>query len=187
MKRFFAIAAIALMCVPAFVSCKKDNKDDKDNPASKNVFSIGDQEKTVVSAEYMDDDPNEYFLTIELEDETVFEFELSKANKGKRIDLLQPDPLAPKAVTEAVDATYYSVLVYDTHDWSTRRELANGNPESVLPALGEGSYMQIDGEGDDIVLDFELKGCNFSTPFEANGITIAGHYKGFKKYVAPPK
>jgi hypothetical protein len=182
MKKFFAFAAIALMCVPAVVSCKKDNK-----PGDKaNFLSFGSQEKTIVDADYIDD-PNDYFLTINLDDEIAFEFELSKANKGKRIDLLQPDPLAPKAVTEAVDATYYSVLVYDTHDWSTRRELANGNPKSVLPALGEGSYMQIDGEGDDIVLDFELKGCNFSTPFEANGITIAGHYKGFKKYVAPPK
>ena len=182
MKKFFAFAVIALMCVPAFVSCKKDNK-----PGDKaNVLSIGSQEKTIVDADYIDD-PNDYFLTINLDDGIAFEFELSKANKGKKIDLLQPDPLAPKAVTEAVDATYYSVLVYDTHDWSTRRELANGNPKSILPALGEGSYMQIDGEGDDIVLDFELKGCNFSTPFEANNITIAGHYKGFKKYVAPPK
>ena len=32
MKKFFAIAAIALMCVPAFVSCKKDNKETRTIP-----------------------------------------------------------------------------------------------------------------------------------------------------------
>ncbi len=187
MKKFFAIAAIALMCVPAFVSCKKDNKDNKDNPASKNVFSISDQEKTVVSAESLTDD-NEYFLIIELEDETVFEFELSKANKGRKINLLEPDPISKAEITEAVDAVYYSIVVYKAGDLTSMHEIVNGNPKSTSPrTLGEGSYMQIDEEDGDIVLDFELRNCNFSTPFKANGITIAGHYKGFEKYVAPPK
>ncbi|MBR6054711.1 MAG: hypothetical protein IKP46_05170 [Bacteroidales bacterium] len=187
MKKFFAIAAIALLCVPAFVSCKKDNKGGDKTPST-NFLSFGGQQKTVVSAEYLGDDPDEYYLIIQLEDGITFEFELAKGNKGKKIDLLQPDPLASKAVTETVETVYYSVLVYNAMDWSSRRELANGNPKSTLPtSLGEGSYMQIDGEGDDIVLDFELRNCNFSTPFEANNITIAGHYKGFERYVAPPK
>ena len=188
MKKFFAIAAIALLCVPAFVSCKKENKENKENPVIENFFSIGDQEKTVDSAEYLDGDPNEYFLIIELDDGIIFEFELAKGNKGQKINLLEPDPISKAAITEAVDAVYYSVLVYDSKDWSTRRELANGNPKSTSPrTLGEGSYMQIDEEDGDIVLDFELRNCNFSTPFEANNITIAGHYKGFVKYVAPQK
>ena len=186
MKKFFAIAAIALLCVPAFVSCKKDNKGGDKTPSA-NFLSFGSQQKTIVSAEYLGDDPNEYYLIIELEDGITFEFELAKGNKGKKIDLLQPDPLASKATTETVETVYYSILVYDTNNWNLKHEFANGNPDSHLPALGKGSYMQIDGEGDDIVLDFELRNCSLSTPFEANNITIAGHYKGFERYVAPPK
>ena len=151
------------------------------------MFSIGDQEKTVVSAESLTDD-NEYFLIIELEDETVFEFELSKTNKGKKINLLEPDPVSKAEITEAIDAVYYSIVVYKAGDLTSMHEIVNGNPKSTSPrTLGEGSYMQIDEEDGDIVLDFELRNCNFSTPFKANGITIAGHHKGFEKYVAPPK
>ena len=183
MKKIFAIAAIALMCIPALVSCKKDNGD-----PDKNFLSIDGQEKTVVLASYLNND-NKYLLTIKLEDGTCFDFELDKANKGKKIDLLQPDPLAPsKALTKSSGVTYYYICVYNIRESSFRIAIANGDPESLfLNHLGEGSYMQIDEKDGKIILDFELRNCPENTILGTGTPTIVGHCNNFEKRVLPPK
>ena len=188
MERFFAFAVIALMCLPALVSCKKDKT------SSSNFFKIDGEEQTIILARSYEDLPDEYFLTIKLEGNLEFLFELSRANKGKTIDLLKPDPLAPmpKALISGPgDITYYSIVVYDSEKPLEEYEIASGDPAVNYPALGEGSYMKIDEKNGKIVLDFELRNCRFSQPFNIDGITdgatISGHYDGFEKYIAPPK
>ena len=185
MKKIFAVAAIALMCVPAFVSCKKGNKGGE-TPSTKSV-TIDGQEKTVVSA-VCAEDPDEYLLTVAIEDNISFSFELDKANKGKRIDLLQPDPLASKALVVDGSSNFYFISVFKSDGSGLRFALANGDPDSVfLNPLGEGSYMQIDEKDGDIVLDFELRDCPYNDALGTDGLTIAGHVKGFEKYIRPPK
>ena len=183
MKRFFAFAVIALMCLPALVSCKKDKT------SSTNFLKIDGEEQKIISAEFLDE-PDEYFLIIHTEGNLGFDFELSKANKGEKIDLLKPDPLAPTpkaAISDLGEIIYYSIVTYDTETPLLTYEIASGNPKTPRPALGEGSYMKIDEKNGRIVLDFELRNCRFDTPFQANDITISGHYDGFEKYIAPPK
>ena len=185
MKKIFAIAAIALMCIPALVSCKKDNG----NPdTDKNFLSIDGQEKTVVLASYLNND-NKYLLTIKLEDGTCFDFELDKANKGKKIDLLQPDPLAPsKASTKSSGVTYYYICVYNISQSSYRIAIVNGDPESIFQnPLGEGSFMQIDEKDGKIILDFELRNCPENAILGTGTPTIVGHCNNFEKRVLPPK
>jgi hypothetical protein len=77
MKRFFAFAVIALMCLPAFVSCKKDKT------SSTNFLKIDGEEQKIISAEFLDE-PDEYFLIMHTEGNLGFDFELSKANKGEK-------------------------------------------------------------------------------------------------------
>ena len=171
MKKFFFTAAIALMCVPAFISCKKD----KGDPEQKNFFKIGDVEKVVNIAEFLESE-NVYDLYIEIEGAYTFRFLVDRNNKGKKIDLLQPDPL-----TKGWGFTCFKVEVHDSNLWSECSTIAYGDPlGEEQPKVGEGSFMQVDEKDGEIVLDFELKGCTFTVPFPADGATISGHQKGFK-------
>ena len=180
MKKILAIAAIALLCVPAFVSCKKDKKGSKSD-SNEAFLSIGEEEKSIAGAYFLYN-PSMYFLTVQTEEGLSLEFILDKDNKGKRIDLLQPDPLAPKAVTQIGGVNYYHIIVYNLNLSPLRFELANGDPESKLQIpLGEGSYMQIDEKDDKIVLDFELIDCPASAALGDGGQTIVGHFKGFEE------
>ena len=178
MKKILAIAAIALLCVPAFVSCKKDKKGSKSD-SNEAFLSIGEEEKSIAGAYFLYD-PSVYFLTVQTEEGLSLEFMLDKDNKGRKIDLLEPDPLAPKAVISSGKINYYHITVYNFNLSSLRFALANGDPDSVFQnPLGEGSYMQIDEKDGKIVLDFELRDCPFNDALGADGLTIVGHFKGF--------
>ena len=179
MKRIFAFAAIALMCLPAFVSCKKDNKQRSKSDSNEAFLSIGGEEQSNVGAYFLYD-PSVYFLTVQTKEGLGLEFILDKDNKGKKIDLLEPDPLAPKAVSSSGKVNYYHITVFNFNLSPFRFALVDGDPESkLLNPLGEGSYMQIDEKDGKIVLDFELRDCPGNAALGDGGQTIIGHFKGF--------
>ena len=167
MKKIFAIAAVALMCLPAFVSCKKN----EENSEKKNFFSIDGVNKTVDIAYSVEHD-DYYDLNIQLVDNFTFRFIIDKANVGKKINLREPDPL-----TKGWPFKVYQVLVFDTSDSEVSSDIADGWPPR--DDLGEGSYMQIDDNDGEITLEFDIRGASFTKPFVADNSNISGYQKGF--------
>lgn len=181
MKKFFPIAALALMCAfQLLVSCKKQ---DKDAPVTGNTVIVDGTQEKVARAYYLQiySDGSLYHLCVELESGPVLVFSCDKANDGNRLDLTKPDPLAPKSVVPAgkVGYWYYRVFANSVNDKFASDNIADGDPESSLDALGAGSYMQITRTKDGFSLQFELKDANLTETFKADNVTVLGNCNDF--------